>query len=58
MGLRKRKIVIAITGASGSVYALKLIEKLSRLNNPPEEIGVVFLITEGRSGNQKQGRNL
>jgi 4-hydroxy-3-polyprenylbenzoate decarboxylase len=42
MGLRKRKIVIAITGASGSVYALKLIEKLSRLNNPPEEIGVVF----------------
>jgi 4-hydroxy-3-polyprenylbenzoate decarboxylase len=42
MGLRKRKIVIAITGASGSVYALKLIEKLCRLNNPPEEIGVIF----------------
>ena len=40
--LRKRKIVLAITGASGSIYALKLIEKLSRLNNPPEEIGVIF----------------
>jgi flavin prenyltransferase len=42
MGLRKRKIVIAVTGASGSIYALKLIEKLSRLKNPPEEIGVIF----------------
>jgi 4-hydroxy-3-polyprenylbenzoate decarboxylase len=42
MGLKKRKIVIAVTGASGSIYALKLIEKLSRLNSPPEEIGVIF----------------
>jgi 4-hydroxy-3-polyprenylbenzoate decarboxylase len=39
---RKRKIVLAVTGASGSVYALKLIEKLSRLENPPEEIGVII----------------
>jgi 4-hydroxy-3-polyprenylbenzoate decarboxylase len=39
---RKRKIVLAVTGASGSVYALKLIEKLSRLKNPPDEIGVII----------------
>ena len=39
---RRRKIVLAITGASGSVYALKLIEKLQKLKSPPEEIAVIF----------------
>jgi flavin prenyltransferase len=39
---RNRKIVLAITGASGSVYALKLLEKLQQLKNPPEEIAVIF----------------
>jgi len=39
---RRRKIVLAITGASGSVYALKLIEKLQQLKSPPEEIAVIF----------------
>jgi len=38
----KRKIVIAVTGASGSVYARKLLEKLAVLNDRPEEIAVVF----------------
>jgi 4-hydroxy-3-polyprenylbenzoate decarboxylase len=38
----KRKIIIAITGASGSVYAARLIEKISALKNPPEEIAVIF----------------
>jgi 4-hydroxy-3-polyprenylbenzoate decarboxylase len=38
----KRKIVLAVTGASGSVYALKLLEKLQQLKTPPEVIGVVF----------------
>jgi 4-hydroxy-3-polyprenylbenzoate decarboxylase len=37
-----RKIVLALTGASGSVYAKKLLEKLGRINPPPDEIGVIF----------------
>ena len=38
----KRKIILAITGASGSIYALKLLEKLKVLKEPPSEIGVVL----------------
>ncbi len=37
-----RKIVLAITGASGSVYAQKLLEKLGRISPPPEEIAVIL----------------
>ena len=39
---RNRKIVLAVTGASGSIYALKLMEKLQMVKNPPEEIAVIF----------------
>ena len=39
---RRRKIVLAVTGASGSVYALKVLEKLQQLKSPPEEIAVIF----------------
>jgi len=39
---QNRKIVLAITGASGSKYAQKLLMKLQALNNPPEEIAVIF----------------
>ena len=42
MDSRKRKIVLAISGASGSVYAEKLLWKLGQLRNPPEEIAVVL----------------
>jgi len=38
----KSKIILAITGASGSIYADKLIEKLGTLKMPPSEIAVVF----------------
>ena len=37
-----RKIIVAITGASGSIYALRLLEKLTSLKTPPSEIAVVF----------------
>jgi len=37
-----RKIILAITGASGSIYALKLLEKLSALKAPPSEVAVVI----------------
>ena len=37
-----RKIIIAITGASGAIYAQKLMEKLESLKEPPEEIAVVL----------------
>ena len=37
-----KKIILAITGASGSIYALKLLEKLNTLKTPPSEIAVVF----------------
>ena len=39
---RNRKIILAVTGASGSIYAQKLLEKLKQLNSPPEEIAVIF----------------
>jgi len=38
----KNKIILAITGASGSVYAQKLLERLSGLKSSPSEIAVIF----------------
>ena len=37
-----RKIVVAVTGASGAIYAKLLIEKLKQINAPPKEIAVIF----------------
>lgn len=42
MAALKRKIILAVTGASGSIYALKLLDKLMCLKNPPGEIAVIF----------------
>jgi len=42
MASRNRKIILAITGASGSIYAKKLLERLKQLKNPPEEIAVIL----------------
>lgn len=38
----KRKIVLAVTGASGSIYAKKLLEKLLKSETLPGEIAVIF----------------
>ena len=39
---KNRKIIIAVTGASGSLYALRLLEKFRNLKEAPEEIAVIF----------------
>ena len=38
----KRKIVISVTGASGSVYAKVLFDKLLHINDKKEKIGIVM----------------
>lgn len=39
---RNRKIIVAVTGASGSVYAVSLLNRLRDLKSPPEEVAVIF----------------
>lgn len=39
---RKKKIVVAVTGASGSIYAKVLLDKLVGLSDQVEEVGVVM----------------
>jgi flavin prenyltransferase len=39
--MNKRKVVVAVTGASGSIYAMHLLRKLSSHAEKPE-VGVVF----------------
>jgi 4-hydroxy-3-polyprenylbenzoate decarboxylase len=41
-GTPARKIVLAITGASGAIYPYKLLWRLHELNAPVEEIAVIF----------------
>lgn len=40
--MNKQKIVVAISGASGSVYAKVLLDKLTALSDQIEEVGVVM----------------
>lgn len=40
--MEKQKIVVAITGASGSIYAKVLLQKLQQLNDQIETVGVVM----------------
>jgi 4-hydroxy-3-polyprenylbenzoate decarboxylase len=38
----KRKIIVAVTGASGSIYAKILLEKLKEIKEQIDEVAVVF----------------
>ena len=40
--MTKQKIVVAVTGASGSIYAKVLFDKLQQLSTQIEDVGVVF----------------
>jgi 4-hydroxy-3-polyprenylbenzoate decarboxylase len=40
--VNNRKIIVAITGASGAVYALSLLKRLQEMPCPPEEVAVIF----------------
>jgi 4-hydroxy-3-polyprenylbenzoate decarboxylase len=40
--MKKKKIIVAITGASGSIYAKVLFDNLLKLNDQIEKIGVVM----------------
>ncbi|MFT5970393.1 MAG: 4-hydroxy-3-polyprenylbenzoate decarboxylase [Flavobacteriales bacterium] len=39
---RKRKIIVAITGASGSIYAQQLLKKLTLLKDQIDTIGIIM----------------
>ena len=38
----KRKIVVAVTGASGAIYAKILLKKLRKIKDQLDEVGVIF----------------
>lgn len=40
--MEKKKIIIAVTGASGSIYAKLLLDNLARLSDQIERVGVVM----------------
>jgi 4-hydroxy-3-polyprenylbenzoate decarboxylase len=42
MNQDNRKIIVAVTGASGAIYAQKLLDKLTGMKNPPQEIAIIF----------------
>lgn len=54
----RRKIVVAVTGASGSVYAEKLLERLTNLKSPLKEIAVVFSDTAKEVWKHETGHEL
>jgi len=58
MASPKRKIILAITGASGSVYAERLLKRLSGLKTPPAEIAVVFSDTAKEIWVHETGRKI
>lgn len=48
MSTSTNKVIVAITGASGSIYSQKLLEKLAALDPPGAEIAVILSDTARR----------
>lgn len=42
MNLKKYKLIVAITGASGSIYAKVLLRKLQELSNQLSDVGIIM----------------
>jgi 4-hydroxy-3-polyprenylbenzoate decarboxylase len=40
--MKKNKIIVAITGASGAIYAKVLLDKLQALHNQIDEVGIIM----------------
>ena len=40
--MKKNKIIVAITGASGAIYAKVLLDKLQALQDQIDEVGVIM----------------
>ena len=48
--MRKKKVIVAITGASGSIYAKLLLDNLLKLTEQVEKVGVVMSDNAKRYG--------
>ena len=40
--MKKNKIIVAITGASGAIYAKVLLDKLQALHSQIDEVGIIM----------------
>lgn len=54
--MNDRKIIVAVTGASGSIYAEKLLQRLTGVTNPPSEIALVFSETARKIWEYETGK--
>ena len=57
--MKKRKVVVAITGASGAIYAKVLLDKLASLQQQELEVGLTrssgAFGADGKDGRCKPG---
>jgi flavin prenyltransferase len=56
-GVEKHRIVVAITGASGSVYANVLLDKLVKLHSQIDRVGIVMSDNAKRIWEDELGNN-
>lgn len=56
MEMKENKVVVAITGASGQIYAEKLLASLAALDKPPKETAVIISDTARKVWEYEIGR--